>query len=268
MKKKITLASLGADPEVFLLDQSKGFISSEIVGIPGDKNNPVTLAEGFSILKDNVMLEFNIPASFSKEQYIKNMDDAFNIIKQNINPDLSFSTDCSANFPIEQLMTEHAQTFGCEPDFNAWTLGVNNFPNVSDMTLRTAGGHIHVGYEEPDEYRSIITLRLLDLYLGVPSVLLDNDTERRKMYGKAGCYRFKHYGFEYRVLSNFWIFKPELISWVWEGVENAFLIMNSMEDEELEKYIKSFKKDVIKCINTTDKKLAESLIKENNLILV
>ena len=34
----------------------------------------------------------------------------------------------------------------------------------------------------------------MDLFLGVPSILIDPDTERRKMYGKAGDYRLKEYG--------------------------------------------------------------------------
>lgn len=267
MKTNIKMLSVGADPEVFL-KKDNNFISSELLGIPGDKNKPFKLLEELSILKDNVMLEFNIPVSKSKEELIKNMEDSFMIIKDFLGSEIEISDVCSVNFPIEQLLTEHAQTFGCEPDFNSWTLGINCSPNASDMTLRTAGGHIHVGYDEPNEYKSITLLRLMDLYLGVPSVLLDTNTERRKMYGKAGCYRFKHYGFEYRVLSNFWIFRPELISWVWDSLEKVFETYNSLSEKELDKFINSFKKDVINCINKTDKTIADKLIKNNQLILV
>ncbi|MEM4711383.1 MAG: hypothetical protein QXL18_05545 [Candidatus Woesearchaeota archaeon] len=267
MKKGVKIISLGSDPEVFLKKNSE-FISSEVLGIPGDKYNPFKIVEGLSILKDNVMLEFNIPISYTKEEFVNNIKESLLIIKDFLGNNIEISEVCSVNFPIEQLMTEHAQTFGCEPDFNCWTLEINKAPCAKNKTLRTAGGHIHVGYENPDEYKSITLLRLMDLYLGVPSILLDKDTERRKMYGKAGCYRFKHYGFEYRVLSNFWIFDSNLVSWVWESTEKVFDIYNNLSEKELESFIKSFSKDVIKCINNSDKKLAEKLIKTENLLLV
>ena len=45
----------------------------------------------------------------------------------------------------------------------------------------------------------------MDYTLGLDSLLLDSDTRRRSMYGRAGSFRFKEYGIEYRTLSNFWI---------------------------------------------------------------
>ena len=62
----------------------------------------------------------------------------------------------------------------------------------------------------------------LDYYLGLPSLLFDPDTSRRKMYGKAGAFRPKPYGMEYRVLSNAWLKSPELIKWVFNNTKLAF----------------------------------------------
>ncbi len=42
--------------------------------------------------------------------------------------------------------------------------------------------------------------------------MYDKDTERRGMYGKAGAFRPKPYGVEYRTLSNAWLSNDERIS--------------------------------------------------------
>jgi hypothetical protein len=46
---------------------------------------------------------------------------------------------------------------------------------------------------------------MLDLRLAVPSLIWDKDKKRRLLYGKAGCFRPKPYGMEYRTLSNAWL---------------------------------------------------------------
>ncbi len=45
----------------------------------------------------------------------------------------------------------------------------------------------------------------MDLFIGITSLFLDDDNLRRSMYGKAGCFRNKSFGVEYRVVRNFWI---------------------------------------------------------------
>ena len=41
------------------------------------------------------------------------------------------------------------------------------------------------------------------------------------MYGKAGAFRPKTYGVEYRTLSNAWLFSKKLQSFVYRGVQRA-----------------------------------------------
>lgn len=77
---------------------------------------------------------------------------------------------------------------------------------------------MHVGFSGLDP---VMVIRSMDLHLGVPSLQLDKGELRRKLYGKAGSYRPKPYGAEYRTLSNFWIFKDELINWVYEQTQRA-----------------------------------------------
>jgi hypothetical protein len=135
-------------------------------------------------------------------------------------------------FPPESLQSRQAQVFGCEPDFNAWEMCENNVdrsdPEIAN--LRTAGGHIHVSFLEngatPSLEAGIRLVKVLDVTLGLPSILRDPDSTRRLLYGKAGAFRPKPYGIEYRTLSNFWAGDAENTYWAFEGVENAINFIN------------------------------------------
>lgn len=100
----------------------------------------------------------------------------------------------------------------------------------------------------------------MDLYLGVPSILMDGDTDRRRLYGKAGAYRSKPYGVEYRTLSSFWVADPKLIGWAFEQTMRAVEAVKNLEviDKSLGTAIQS-------AINFQDKDICESLISKYSL---
>lgn len=242
--------TIGCDPEVFLTD-SLGKYKSIIGMIGGTKDAPKIITDrGHAVLEDNVAAEFNIPPCSSFEEFEKEIKFTLSEIKAML-PQLHFSTSSAVSFPDSELQTPDAWIFGCEPDFNAWSGYENPKPCADDINLRSAGGHIHVGTNLPEK----AVIQAMDRFLGVPSVLLDNGTLRRNLYGKAGAYRPKPYGCEYRTLSNFWIFKSELIKWAYEGTQKALEFVSSG---------RSFTKDEAKaiqhCINTSDKQLAKKLM--------
>lgn len=250
--------TLGSDPEVFLKKVINGReVFFPAIGIvEGDKYEPHPIdGEGRSVLVDNVMLEFNTVPSLEKSQFIKEHQDFLNYISKDMQREnCTISEESFAEFEPHYLDNEIAQTFGCDPDFNAYTTKAN-IPPKATVTTRSAAGHIHVGYDGHDKKTNLKLIKLLDLTLGVPSVLYDKDRDRRKMYGKAGCYRFKPFGFEYRTLSNYWIFSEEYLKKVYEGVEKAF--------ELHKKGVSLSKKDsnmVIECINTYNTEIAKILI--------
>ena len=144
--------------------------------------------------------------------------------------------------------------FGCEPDYNAYTKQANPKPNPTHPGMRSAGGHIHV---ETDANK-LAVVKAMDLFLGVPSVIMDNGVERKQLYGKAGAFRPKAYGVEYRTLSNFWVFDPKLIDWVWRNTERALNNLKAAKMVDL----------VEECINKNDEKLAYSIINEFNLEVI
>lgn len=214
------MITIGADPELFLCNP-QGKLISAVGIIGGDKHNPLPIAEtGCAIQEDNVAAEFNIPPSQSLQDFkrhIKFTLDYLDVKAKGFGLSLAKQV-ASASFPVDQLQTWQSQVFGCEPDINAWTGQDNPKPFAEDPNLRSCGGHIHVGCEVSNK-RNLI--QSMDLFLGVSSLELDTDGERRKLYGKAGAYRDKPYGVEYRTLSNFWIWSDELIEWAWEGTQRA-----------------------------------------------
>lgn len=118
-------------------------------------------------------------------------------------------------------------------------------------------GHIHVGYDDNNIETSLNIIKAMDLFLGVPSIVLDDDTDRRKMYGKAGCFRIKPYGVEYRTLSNFWIASEELTNWVFEQTLKAIDFVNSGFD-----FDDDLSKNIQDCINNQDIELSKKIIED------
>jgi hypothetical protein len=217
--------TIGADPELFLKNSSGKLISS-IGLIGGSKQHPKLISEnGHAIQEDNVSVEFNIPPCESASAFVDNLNFVLtHLDKRAAELGLQFATNiAAASFPEDQLNCPEAFVFGCEPDFNAWTRRINPRPHADDYTLRSCGGHVHVG----TKLDGIAVIRAMDLFLGVPSIFLDPDTKRRELYGKAGAYRSKNYGVEYRTLSNFWIWKDATKKWVYDQTKRALEFVES-----------------------------------------
>ncbi len=246
---------LGADPEVFLLDAAGAFISSiDKIGGSKDCPRPLPIGDGFAVQEDNVALEYNIPPAQSREQLVSHISSAMSFLSEHIaSMGLHFSRDSACFFPKQQLMHPRALEFGCDPDFNAWTGKKNKKPNAPDATLRSCGGHVHVGADVKDKERIV---KLLDLFLAVPSQLMDNGHLRKQLYGKAGAFRPKAYGLEYRVLSNFWIFSPDTIRWVWDNTE---LALESDINVDLEQHT------IFEAVNNNNAAAARQLIEKYNI---
>lgn len=223
MIKKITV---GADIEVFLFDEANNSFKSVVGLIGGTKKTPrPIIAPGYGLQEDNVLLEFTIPPATNKEEFLHIINRIKTEIPGFIHPYVPRFV-ASARFDDRELNSEQAQLFGCSADYNAWTLEENPRPNGESTNLRTSGMHIHVGYENPNPPDNYGLLRAMDLFLGIPSLFYDQDTDRRQLYGKAGCHRIKEYGIEYRVLSGYFLSSDEMIDFCYEGTERAINFVN------------------------------------------
>jgi hypothetical protein len=254
---------VGCDPEVFV--KKDGVFKSAFGLIPGDKKNPHKVRRG-AVQVDGMALEFNIDAASTEDEFCINVQDVFDQMCKMV-PGYAVVASPVAHFSHEYMKKQPAAALelGCDPDYNGWTGVVNDKPD-GDRPMRTAAGHIHIGWTEKQSIddpmhsnRAMAAARQLDYYLGLPSVFYDNDVERREMYGKAGCLRVKPYGMEYRTLSNAWLNSEKLMRLVYRNaVEGIKQLMqgNALQD----KY-----GDIQHIINTSDKKAAERILKKEGI---
>ena len=253
--------TIGADPELFIINEKTKKVVSSIGLIPGIKGDPYVgedMPSGFGLETDNILAEFNIPPVRDEISFINNIEYMKNYIDKFVkdkNPDLGILCAASMNVPESELNSPEAKEFGCSVDYNVYTQSENPKPQGASTNLRSAGFHIHYGYCGNNIGKSLKLIKYMDLYLGLPSVILDTDNKRRTLYGKAGCFRLTSYGFEYRVLSSYMMSSTDLLEKVWEGISRATYAESHCMRLPLSSSIQT-------AINKGDKNLAEDLIKQ------
>jgi len=258
-KHKITL---GADPEIFICND-KEIVSAEGLTEGGSKYSPKPISElGHAIQEDGIMFEYNIPACTTKEEWVN----AHNFCKDYLEilssaHGFKFSKKVSDEINSKYLKTPQATTFGCEPDYNVYLRSENESPD-NNTNLRCAGGHVAIGYPNPNEKQTEEIVKMFDMFVVLPALFKDNDTRRRELYGKAGSFRFKDFGVECRALSNFWIHSEETMNWVFNQTLKA---VNCVLDNECEELIKKYSTQVREAIDTNNLVLADELLKVINI---
>ncbi len=251
---------VGSDIEVFL-KQGDEIISAEGL-ISGTKEEPFELnRKGCAISLDGVAAEFNVNPTTDWKEMWEDIVYNLNFIENNLPDGINIAIQPSAYLDEKYLQTPNALRSGCSPDFNPYTREANIAPDFKKTNLRSVGMHIHIGAKVliDDVELCERLIKTLDLFLGVPSVVLDKDTDRKKLFGKAGCFRFcPKYGVEYRVLSSHFCTK-ESLQWIFQNVDRAIQFVNNNEELPNEEAI-------IDCINNNNKEVAEQLIKQYNLL--
>ena len=266
MSKLITNPLIGADIEVFLMHKVSGEIVSAEGFVKGTKNEPFNFdpaSKYFATSLDNVLGEFCIPPATNKVNFIENIKKSLEYLNATIPDELCTVSKPAAILKDKYLQTENAKLFGCEPDYCVWTRSINMKPEGVNPNLRSAGGHIHVGYDEPNRQEvAEDIIKAMDLFIGIPSVIQEPDNDRKSLYGKAGCFRFKPYGVEYRTISNYYAGDERLTGWVYDNTQLAIDAVNNGLT-----FSKRLADKIQLTINGNKKKAAEQLIKEFNLQL-
>lgn len=224
------MIKIGADPE-FFLRRGQHFVSGHVVEC-GHKLDPTKTANGF-IQNDGVAVEVNVTPATSRTQFIKNcqsvVEDLITVVQKR-DKSLSIVARPTVYFGEKFLkkLPEEVSELGCNPDFNAWTGKMNPRPNEKSP-IRTGSGHVHLGFTENVLARNRAhynvccqLVRQLDYFVGLPSLEWDTDNRRRSLYGQAGAFRPKHYGLEYRVLSNAWLNSDRLMGFVFDQTQKAY----------------------------------------------
>jgi hypothetical protein len=202
---------IGADPEVFVRKNGKPLSAYGM--IEGTKDSPKKTSNG-AVQVDGMALEFNIDPTPYRDFNAFN----FNIVKtvrdlKELAGGVTLVPEPVQEFGKEFMdaQPDAAKELGCDPDFNAYTGEENPRPD-GDRPFRTGAGHVHVGWGEgipvdnPEHFEICQGfVKMLDATVGLYMAYIDRDPRRRELYGKAGAFRVKPYGVEYRTPSNVWI---------------------------------------------------------------
>ena len=227
----MTQFTIGFDPEVFVTEKGKGVSAHGMIN--GTKESPFPTEVG-AVQVDGMALEFNttpVPVGnfeAMNRNLVKTMDDMKKLLlkhgeetgrKLNIKPVpvMEFTEEYLANQPDE------AKELGCDPDYNAYTLEPNPRPD-GERNFRTGAGHIHIGWgadipqDHPDHIKICADfVKQLDRTVGIFMTAIETDGRRRELYGKAGAFRPKSYGVEYRTPSNEWLIsksRRKMVHWL------------------------------------------------------
>lgn len=223
--------TVGADPEMFLcIEGTTDFVSAHNM-FPGTKLDPYPVLGG-AIQVDGMAAEVNINPAKDRVEFLRNIQTVMKGLEEHLPPGVSISHGTPvAHFEpfVMDMQPPEAKELGCDPDYNGWTGKANPRPN-GEVLFRTASGHIHMGwganvkdpYKDQDHYELCCAMaRQMDYYVGIYSLLWDPDNQRRMLYGKAGAFRAKPYGIEYRTPSTAWLADPELQAWVFDATVKA-----------------------------------------------
>lgn len=228
--------TVGVDPEIFLTLDGKAVSAYGL--IEGSKEKPFPVPSG-AYQVDGTAVEFNtdpVPlndfTTFNAKMVtvMKELQKAVSAkgnYKFNISPVQDYDQEYLDSLPDE------SKELGCDPDYNAYTMEENPRPD-GERPFRTGAGHIHVGWGadipvENREHHEICAgfVKMLDATVGLFMTCIDRDPRRRELYGKAGAYRAKPYGVEYRFPSNVWIQEKTLRKAVHTLVGKAVNYMES-----------------------------------------
>lgn len=272
---KLNLLTVGSDAEMFLYDSNNDEIISAEGYVKGTKDKPYVFDKKnrwFTTQLDNVLAEITIPPAKTAKEFSSALIKAINYVAKSLPEGILPVPVASAELDDKYLQTEQAIMFGCEPDFNAYTMFMNEKPFCENHRLRSAGFHLHCGYDDievpyndnlyeycVDEQRSNI-VKVLDLFVSIPLVVTEPDSQRKLLYGKAGAFRPKPYGLEYRTPSNFCMQSVETMEWAYSAVESAFNFINNHGF-----LTKDLANKIQMTINKNDKDAAKSIISEFNL---
>lgn len=235
----------GCDPELFVLDETGKPVPALM--IPGTKTEPFKV-KGGAVQRDGFAAEFNIDPVRTFADFNRNISTVMAELEKFLPAGYTLSAQASAHFDpaVFDAAPDDAKELGCSPDFDAWTGQANTPPEcLDDPYMRCAAGHLHIGWTEDMDLGDIQhvmncrdLVKQLDWWLGGWSVRVDTDATRRRLYGKAGACRYKPYGVEYRVLSNFWVTSRERRLAVWNRLQLAIQSManNYIPDKALGTY--------------------------------
>lgn len=263
---EITNVRFGSDPEFLLRNKKTKELVSSIGIIPGSKEEPLripSLGHYYSIQVDNVLGEISVSPARTSDELWDNIQMALKYVNDNYLPeDVEIYHASSGTYTPEQLDNDIARLFGCDSSKNAWTYEDNEAPEAKDTLVRGAGTHIHISYNNPNSLTSFKIAQAFDIFCVLPTLFMDEDTNRREFYGKAGDCRLLNYGVECRQLGGFVLSDKSIYDYLMNNLLEAIKFLNEGGQIDSESAIKTQI-----AINAGAKELAEEVMKDFNIKL-
>lgn len=239
--------SWGADPELMVYSLDEQRIVSSIPVLKRDKHNPLDLGNGVKLFADNVLAEFSMSPSDSKDEMIERMRDAFTRIQAHIGDKYRLLPQASHVYRDDEMAPSHAidpTECGCNPSYDAFKVEINQ-PSPFTDNMRTGSFHIHIGNKDwngKNDGRILSfnsrhdTIKLLNVYTVLASVIVSNDTTskaRRAIYGRSFEFRPTSYGCEMRSLDPFHLRSPALVSLILDLTNHALDHIKNCTEQDI-----------------------------------
>lgn len=289
------VCSIGADPELFVLDNKGRVIAPTPDHInyvkelgPADRlglycnlnpgSDKVDLSTRGKLSPDGAQLELH-PAGTSCRGWL--VDDLRHALKGAASLLPVMGGERLAIIPAVQVgplvrkgFPPSANIFGCDPDWDAYSLSQSTKPmDARTHQWRYGAGHIHIGLKEVHTKAKPSVLEWVpaficvqDMYTGLLGVSLGLDPElakrRRKHVGKAGCFRIQPHGIEYRTPDNSWLRHPKLV-YIMMGYARSVATLFRVRPKEMGALATRNARHAIEVINENDVPAARKLLEEH-----
>lgn len=268
----------GADPECHIADlQQDGKIVSSIHILKRDKHDPIDLGNGVMLYADNLLGEFSLSPSDTKEEMLDRMKDAFTRIHEHLGDRYILVPKAAHLYPDDEMIPGFnidPMAIGCNPSVDCLKESLNMPLPFSDNT-RTGSFHIHVGnkaWQGKHDGRLLTfnsrhdAIKLLTIYLGLGSVIFSRDEtsrDRRKIYGRAYEARVTGYGVEHRSTEPYPLRSREMTALVLDLAEHAINHIKTRTEQDI---IKSVDLHAVgAAVNTCDKVAALAILSKLDL---
>jgi len=243
-----TIKSLGVEVELAVYMKNTPVVCSFV---PFTKTQPLEFKKHL-FSKDASMLELAVAPATEPGEFdtlmVEAMDKAMTLIPEGAE---LRAVPCVEYTDEELAKDAYASEMGCSPSQTIYDTVPT--PEAYPDNKRYGGTHINLAMHNEGDVQEMVLK--LDYALGLNSVVYHEDgmheemKDRRRVYGRAGEFRIKPFGFEYRTLPNCANLSGLIL---WRDINNA---MKLNTDDLI-----PMADDIKTAINNSDRYMAEGLL--------
>jgi len=243
-----TIKSLGVEVELAVFMKDVPVVCSFV---PFTKEEPLEFKKHL-FSKDASMLELAVAPATEPGEFDNLMNEAMVKALTLIPDGAELRAIPCVEYTADELAKDaYASEMGCAPSQTIYD--TTPVPDAYPDNKRYGGTHINLAMNDEGDVQEMVLK--LDYALGLTSVVYHEDgmhdemKDRRRVYGRAGEFRVKPFGFEYRTLPNCANLSGAAL---WRDINNAM----KLNTNDLLPMVD----DIKTAINTSDRYMAEGLL--------